>query len=599
MKISQRLTALSAFSAAGLLCVSAVSFFAVTSIQSDLRTLTTYATPLQNKTYEMQERTERWLGGLLKLSLAHEREEVDKVLEGIHVDSAAIDRLDEEIRGLDPMARVNATEFRAAQGEIVQAVRRRLGDEMAYRQETEHARLALQRAEATIALTRSNVAGIAAEASRTADEAQEASRRLASVTKVALSAQIRLKEIAMVVAEADLATNRFRLTPLRDKIRAATDSIQRLEIDAGSDDPLKECKAAAADVYEAFINDSQGLLAAREAMLAKKADAEAVYQRQRKALLVRLDEQSTKLGLLIDGTEAQAYQQRRSLEAALRLRGEPGGVIAASEEVSLGMREMGAALRELMLAVTPAESAASKSRLKILETELVTDIDTMRAALHKMGRPQLTANVDAALAAMASVAASIENVASAKRSLLDSEARTNTSLAHLKTTAALQASAGERAEGHQRTTARSHLGRRQARRPDAAGDPGVVECHHRPVGRCQCTHRARRHALPERSRARGRSGLARPPRSRGVRQRQRRDHPIAGRARLHGQYHPDHARIPARDEQPVERRQRRVASPRLPGSAHRPAQPHLVRGPPFACGGAQRAIRRARGRATS
>ena len=444
MKISLRLAALSAFSAAGLLCVSAVSYFAVTSIQSDLRTLTLYATPLQNKTYEMQERTERWLGGLLKLSLAHEHEEVDKALGGIRADSAEIDRLGEEIRGLNPMARVNATAFRAAQGEIVQAVQRRLVDETAYRQETEHARVALQRAEATIALTRSNVAGIAAEASKTADTAQDASRRLASVTRVALSAQARLKEIAMVVAEADLATNRFRLTPLRDKVRAATDSIQRLEVEAGTDDPLKELKAEAADAYEAFTNDSQGLLAARAAVLAKKDDAEAVYQRQRKALLARLDEQSAKLGLLIDGTEVQAYQQRRTLEAALRLRSEPGGVIAVSEEVSLDMREMGAALRELMLAAAPEECAASESRLKTLGTGLVANMRAMRSALDKMGRPQLVANVDDAIAAMASVAASIEKVAAAKLRLLDSEARTNASLARLKTVATQQASAGER-----------------------------------------------------------------------------------------------------------------------------------------------------------
>jgi len=63
--------------------------------------------------------------------------------------------------------------------------------------------VALQRAEAAIALTRTNVAGIATEAAETADKAREASRRLASVTKVALTAQGRLKEIAMVVAEAD------------------------------------------------------------------------------------------------------------------------------------------------------------------------------------------------------------------------------------------------------------------------------------------------------------------------------------------------------------------------------------------------------------
>jgi len=443
MKISQRLAALSAFSAAGLLCVSAVSYFAVTSIQSELRMLTLHATPLQNKTQEMQERTERWLGGLLKLSLAHERQEVDKALGGIRADSAAIDRLGEEIRALNPTAHVNAAEFRAAQGEIAQVVQRRLDDEAAYRQETEHARAALQRAEASIALTRSNVAGIAADASRTADEAQEASRRLASVTKVALSAQARLKEIAAVVSEADLATSRFRLTPLRDKVRAAIDSIQRLEVGAGTDDPLKQLKAEAAGVYEAFADDGQGLLAARAAMLAKKDEAEAVYQRRRKALLARLDEQSARLGLLIDDTDVQDYRQRHALEAALRLRGEPGGVIAVSEEVSLDMREMGTALRELMLATAPAECVVSESRLKMLGTGLVVNMSTMRSSLDKMGRPRLAANVDRALAAMSLAAASVENVASAKLRLLDSEARTSASLARLKTVAAQQASAAE------------------------------------------------------------------------------------------------------------------------------------------------------------
>jgi len=175
-------------------------------------------------------------------------------------------------------------------------------------------------------------------------------------------------------------------------------------------------------------------------MLAKKDDAEDVYQRQRKALMTRLDEQSSKLGLLIDGTEVQAYKQRHALEAALRLRNEPGGVIAASEEVSLGMREMVAALRELMLAAGAAECVASESRLRTLRAELVANIGTMRSALVKMGRPQVVANVDQPLAAMASVAASTEKVDTAKRSLLDSEARTNASLARLKTAAASAAS---------------------------------------------------------------------------------------------------------------------------------------------------------------
>ena len=78
MKIAHRLTAQAVFTSAGLLAVAAVGYFAVTSIQSDLRGLTMHATPLQNKTYEMQERTERALGTMLKLSLTTDRAEVER-----------------------------------------------------------------------------------------------------------------------------------------------------------------------------------------------------------------------------------------------------------------------------------------------------------------------------------------------------------------------------------------------------------------------------------------------------------------------------------------------------------------------------------------
>ena len=442
MKISHRLVALSAFSAAGLLCVAGVSYYAVTSIQSDLRALTLQATPLQNKTYEMQERTERLLGGLLRLTLAKSREEVDKAGEALKAETAAIDRLGAEIRTLDPNVKKNGSDFQAAQGEIVRAVDKRLGDAAAYRSETESARAALQKAEAAIAVTRSNVNEIGAEAGRAADKAQDASRRLAQGIKLALSAQSRLKEIAIVVAEADTATNRFRLTPLKEKAKAAIDSIQRLEVEPGSPDVLKDVKAVIATTYDVFANETTGLLALRAAVLAKKDDAEANYQKQRKALLAPLEEQSNKLGTLIDANEVQAFKQRQTLEAALKLRNEPGGVVAVSEEVSLGIREMVGGLRLLMLAAAPAEAAAAEAEIGKLGTRLVANMNTMRAGLVKMGRPPLAANVDGALAAMGSVTASVGKVAAAKKSLLDSEALMTSSLARLKSVAAEQASAG-------------------------------------------------------------------------------------------------------------------------------------------------------------
>ncbi len=444
MKISHRLLALSGLSAAGLAVVTGMGMYAVTSIQSDLQGLTLHATPLQTKTYELQERTERLMGNLLRLSLAQHKDDADKALATVGADSQALDKLRGEIRRLDPKAGADQADFRAAQDDIAAAVNKRLADETAYRTETEAARSALKTAEDAVGATRQAVQQIGIEAGKAADKAQDASRRLAATMKQVLSAQSRLKEIHVLVSEIDLASNRFRLTPLKDKFKSAVEGIQRLEVEPGSDDVLKDVRAAATVTLDAVLRDGSGLLALRADVLAKKADAEAAYARQRKAVLGPVDEQVTKLGTILDTTEVQAVKQRQVLEAALRLRNEPGGVVATSEEVSLRIRDMVASLRLLMLATQEAEASAGHAELNKLAERLVADLGTMRSGLVKMGRPPLAAQVDTALAAMGSVKGSIANVARTKQQLLASQARMAQSMAQLKAVAARQASDGEK-----------------------------------------------------------------------------------------------------------------------------------------------------------
>ena len=444
MKISHRLLALSGLSAAGLALVTGMGMYAVTSIQSDLQGLTLHATPLQTKTYELQERTERLMGNLLRLSLAQHKDDADKALATVGADSQALDKLRGEIRRLDPKAGADQADFRAAQDDIATAVNKRLADETAYRTETEAARSALKTAEDAVGATRQAVQQIGIEAGKAADKAQDASRRLAATMKQVLSAQSRLKEIHVLVSEIDLASNRFRLTPLKDKFKSAVESIQRLEVEPGSDDVLKEVRATATATLDAVLRDGSGLMALRADVLAKKADAEAAYARQRKAVLGPVDEQVTKLGTILDTTEVQAVKQRQVLEAALRLRNEPGGVVATSEEVSLRIRDMVASLRLLMLATQEAEASAGHAELNKLAERLVADLGTMRSGLVKMGRPPLAAQVDTALAAMGSVKGSIANVARTKQQLLASQARMAQSMAQLKAVAARQASDGEK-----------------------------------------------------------------------------------------------------------------------------------------------------------
>ena len=443
MKISHRLTALSLLSGAALALVAGVSWFAVTSIQSDLQGLTTRAGPLQTKTYELQERTERLMGGLLRLSLARSKDDADKALAAANTDAQAIEKLRGEIRALDPKSAPEGADFKAAQAEIASAVDKRLGDDAAYQRESAAATAALGKAEQAVAVTRKAAQQIGVEAGQAADKAQDASRRLATTIRVALSAQSRLKEIVVVVSEADLATNRFRLSPLKDKFKSPIDSIQRLEVEPGGEDPIKDVRQLAGSLYELATKDGSGLLALRAAVLAKSADAEAAYAKQRKAILDPIEQQVSKLNALLDPTEAQAAKQRQVLEAALRLRNEPGGVVGTSEEVSLHIREMVGTLRLLMLAGSEADAKSAVETLAKLGEDLSGDMKTMRAGLVKMGKPQLAQQVDTGLAEMAIVMGSITKVAASKQQLLASEARMAQSLASLKAMAAQQAKLGE------------------------------------------------------------------------------------------------------------------------------------------------------------
>jgi methyl-accepting chemotaxis protein len=442
MKISHRLVAQAAFSSAGLLAVAAVGYFAVTSIQSDLRGLTMHATPLQNKTYEMQERTERALGTLLKLSLTTDRAEVERSVAAVDGELKQLDTLLAQIRELDPKAGGDLSEFKSAREQITATVNKRLADDAAYRAETESARAALTQAEAAIHATRSAVAGIETDAARAADQAQDASRGLGGTIKLVLSAQGKLKELSILVSETDAVSNRFRIGPLRERVKAQVDSVQRLEVEPGREDVLKEVRAAANAIYEAFSKEGTGLFALRAEVLSGKKESEEAYQKQRRAILGPIDELSQKLGSMSDTLEVQVVKQRQSLDSALRFRNEPGGVVAVSDAISLDMKEMTGQIRLLMLAANDTEANAAATGLKQLSDRMTGNIERLRAGLVKMNKPALINNVTAAAAALRSVSQSIGKVTETKKRLLASEVALAGAMQKLKTVAAQRASTG-------------------------------------------------------------------------------------------------------------------------------------------------------------
>lgn len=444
MKVSQRLIALSLFSSLGLVSVAGLGYWSVTSIQGSLRSLTLHATPLQSKTLALQEHTERVLGAMLRLSLADTNEELVKGTAVIDAELAQIDRLREEIRGLDAQAAPDANGFKEAQAHIAQSVRQRVADEKLYRAEAESARGFLAKAEAAIALTRNAVGTIESETAKSADKAQEASVDLGNAMKVSLLAINHLKDVDILVREADAVSNRFRLSPLRERMKAQLDSMLRLGVGGKGPDALKEARVAMQSLHDTYMQEAGGLLALRAEVLSGKKEAEAGYQAKRKAMLTMVDEQTRTLGASTDALEVQIVKQRQSLEAAMRLRNEPGGIVALNDSITLDMKDMTAAIRGMMLASNKDEADRADAQLKQLGERMLDNVGKLRLALSKMGRGNLVQNVDEVRGALTAEAASIQQVSKAKRRVLGSEVAVSEALATLKAVAARQAAQGER-----------------------------------------------------------------------------------------------------------------------------------------------------------
>jgi methyl-accepting chemotaxis protein len=442
VKISRKLAANAAAMAAGLGAVAAIGLYAVTSIQSDLTQLTAHATPLQARTLEVQERTERMLGSLLKLSIAAGREEAAGLTRSVQEDLAAIGRLKAEVRKLDAKASTDLSEFQTAHAQIAKTVEQRLADAASYQAETEKARASLRQAEEAVASIRSTVAGLEAEAVKAANAAQQSSHEVGHAIKLLLTAQARLKDIAIVVGETDTVTNRFRLGPLRERMKAHTDALQNLG-GKGDEALLKDARAAAAAMQEAYARDGNGMLALRAQVLGGDKAAEAGYTAQKRTLAAAVEEQLSKIAASVDALEVQVVKQRQALEAAFRTRAEAGALIAASNAISIDAKEIIAGIRLIMLAAAPAEVDRAVAELREVEKRLLAAVERLHDGLARQGKGAIAASAAAAGKAIRAGGESVAKVASAKRSVLASDAAAGALMQRLKAIAAAQASAGE------------------------------------------------------------------------------------------------------------------------------------------------------------
>ena len=443
MNIKQKLLGNTVLMAAGIIGVAAVGLFAVTSIQSSLNELTSYSTPLQSKTLEVQERTERVMGALLKLGIATDGAEIESLSTQAEEGIKDIERINAEMKQLGASVSNDMSAFATTRAVVLQAAEKKQANTAGYNTEAKAINAALKRSEDAIAEVRQGAAKLESEADAAAALAQQASLKLNEAIKTLLAVQARMKEVTIIIAEVDMVKSRFKISPLKERMKAQTDGISAALASAGDAPLFREIQAVNAALADSFGRDATGLAALRAEALGGK-DAEAAYQKTRKAMASSIDELYAKIAGAVDGNEMQIVKQREQLNAAVGFRVQAGGLMAASSLISVDIKDVAARTRLVMMAASETELAAAQKDLGELQKQLGAGTAKLREALAKMGKPALQRSAETAAATINALGESIARVTASRRGVLDAEEQVRVAIRGLKAVAAEKSALGDK-----------------------------------------------------------------------------------------------------------------------------------------------------------
>jgi methyl-accepting chemotaxis protein len=457
VNIKTKLVASSLVTMAGIAAVAVVGYGSLVQTRDRITQLTAQSTPLQVRTLEFQQATEQLMAEFLRIGLARGADEVERIAGAIEQRLAAMEALKAEILRLNPDSRLGIAPFREAQRVTIEAAGKRLKDAALFGEEAASINGALKNIESALAAVNAEVQGLSAQAARGVAEAQASGNRANGAVKKLLTLQARLKEIEVVLAEVDLVRNKFRLTPLRERLKAVTDSVQAVRQEPGDPALVNEIREASGALYAQAIREPGGLIPVKAESLARK-ELEAQYAGIKKTILGALDALNRKVAEAVDPMEMQLLKERKKTELALGFQARASSILAASGAANVDAKDFSAAVRLVMLAADEKELGEAAAQLESLAARIRANSEKLRGMLRQLAQAKLVAGADGVAPAVRKLAEGSVRVVKARASVLASNAKMRGAVEQLKNLAAEQSRQGDArvqatARNQQRTAA--------------------------------------------------------------------------------------------------------------------------------------------------
>lgn len=443
MTVKKRLLGSMFITVVGILIIAAISMYVISKIRSEINILTGQSTPLQVRTLEHQQVVERLSADLMRLGLSSHQQEVKRlsgIIEG-HIKSMEYISKDMQRLGMKSFGADTAV-FEGVHKTVAHSVERRLEDISLFRMEASNVNASLRKVENTIFDIRDKTNALTEDSARGVRGAQQSNQRLNGIIKKILTMQVRLIEIEIILADMEAVKNRFKLSPLQERMKAVTDSLRMVSYEEGEPQAILEIKEAAADIFSQFTADGSGLIAMKANILSNKIE-EGAYLSLKKSILKKVDSLIFKVAEIIDPFEMQMLKDGQQIEWFYDFQNAANQIAATSSVINLDIKEFAAAVRLVMLSDSESEVRKTESEMKVIRERIGLNVHKLKELLERIDQIKMLKDIDALSGVLASADASINKILYARRSVLNSDAAMQKAIDTVKTVSFEQSKNGE------------------------------------------------------------------------------------------------------------------------------------------------------------
>ncbi|RKT99589.1 hybrid sensor histidine kinase/response regulator [Burkholderia sp. Nafp2/4-1b] len=437
MDIKAKLATSTSLMLLGAVAISVTSLIAVHGIASGVRTLTTESLPLQVHSNELQRAYAELAVDFGRLERAADASEREQASSAIETQLQRIARVTQAVRAIDRQGiDAPSADLRTMLGSMNEGVEKRLRGNAQLVAERRLIERVHAQGDVLLGEIGKQVERLDSDADAAVSGALDAHTVYNRTIHALDEVRMNVKDIIATAGRVDVAPNRYRLAPLRERMQASVDgarnalAIAAPHLDAAA---AKGVTDALARVSADVLDGNDGLVALRAGMFAQPSIAPR-YRAQAERTLHALDALDGKLAEIADPFALRIVDARQRLDDAIAFRQRAARIAALSAVVHGDIDAVAFHLRMVAQSESPDRAQRGDDELRKNIATLHASANALRDALVAAG-PAAATHAAAVAALATELRDAAHRIFAVKANMLSNDIAMQSIVADVDTTA--------------------------------------------------------------------------------------------------------------------------------------------------------------------